>query len=174
MCDGYREERQSRTWRRLQRDDRQESCCSSYDSKSDVVETFEDWGSRNHREDPNSSNEFASRISSPNYTDSPRVLRRIASEEEESDVKGRLRIKMKAKKKRQSNSEAKVTSVMTCGGATVIKPCFICQSDEHRAAGCPRRICYSCQQQGHLFQGCPNRQQVSLSSTACQGCTGKG
>ena len=85
----------------MQQEDRQESCCSSYDSRPDVVEAFEDWGSRNHREDPNSFNEYASRMSSPSYTDSPRVLRRVASEEEESDVKGRPRIKMKAKKKRQ-------------------------------------------------------------------------
>ena len=173
-CDGYREERESCTWRRLQWEDRRESCCFSYDSRPDVVEAFDDWGSRNHREDPNSSNEFASRISSSSYTDSPQALRKVASEEEESDVKGRPRIKMKAKKKRQSNFEEEVTTVRTCGGATVIKPCFICQLDKHRAAGCARRICYSCRQPGHLFQRCTNRQQVPLSHTACQGCGREG
>ena len=50
--------------------------------------------------------QFASRIPSPSYTGSPRVLRKIAAtikstEEEDSDVDGRPQINMKAKKRRK-------------------------------------------------------------------------
>ena len=122
-------------------------------------------------EDPKSFNEFASRIFIPSRT---RVFGRIASEEEDSDNKGRPRIKMKIEKIQQWKLKDEVAAVTICYDTIVVKPCSICKSEDHRAAGYQWRICYFCQQPGHLFQQCPNRQQGPLSRRPAKGVAEKG